>query len=70
VWLKKKLNELGIQYYFTLHYHDELAVVCKEQDAELVKQLSIQAFTDAPKDFGVMCMGGDAHVGTNYAAVH
>jgi len=70
VWLKKELNKRGIHHYFTLHYHDELAVVVKDEDAELVAELSIQAFTDAPKAFGVMCMGGDAHIGKNYAEVH
>jgi DNA polymerase-1 len=70
VWLRNELNKRGIQHYFALHYHDELVVVVKEEYAEEVAELSIQAFTEAPKDFGVMCMGGDAHVGTNYAEVH
>jgi DNA polymerase I-like protein with 3'-5' exonuclease and polymerase domains len=70
VWLRDELNKRGIKHYFALHYHDELAVVVKEEYAEEVAQLSIQAFTEAPKAFGVMCMGGDAHVGTNYAEVH
>jgi DNA polymerase-1 len=70
VWLKKELNKLGIQYYFTLHMHDEVAVVCKEQDADIVKELSIRAFTEAPQAFNVMCMGGDAHVGGDYSKVH
>jgi DNA polymerase I-like protein with 3'-5' exonuclease and polymerase domains len=70
VWLKKELIKRNIPYYFTIHYHDELAVVCKDEHAEEVKELSIQAFTEAPKEFGVMCMGGDAHVGKNYAEVH
>ncbi len=70
VWLKKELIKRNIPYYFTLHYHDELAVVCKDEHAEEVRELSIQAFVEAPKAFGVMCMGGDAHVGKNYAEVH
>jgi DNA polymerase I-like protein with 3'-5' exonuclease and polymerase domains len=70
VWLRDELNKRGIQHYFALHYHDELAVVVKEEYAKEVAELSIQAFTEAPKAFGVMCMGGDAHVGTNYAEVH
>lgn len=70
VYLEKKLKERGIQYYFTLHYHDELAVVVKDEYAEEVAELSIEAFTEAPKEFNVLCMGGDAHVGKNYAEVH
>jgi DNA polymerase I-like protein with 3'-5' exonuclease and polymerase domains len=70
VWLTKELNKRNIPYYYTLHYHDELVVVCKDEHAEEIKQLSIQAFIEAPKDFGVMCMGGDAHIGKTYAEVH
>ena len=70
VWLEKELKKRNIPFYFTLHYHDELAVVVKDEYAEEVAELSIKAFTEAPKDFGVMCMGGDAHVGKTYAEVH
>lgn len=70
VWMKRKLVELDIPHYFALHYHDEMAIVVPDDYAEQVRLLSIQAFTDAPKDFGVMCMNGGAHVGKNYAEVH
>jgi len=70
VWLEKELIKRKIHFYFTLHYHDELAVVVKDEDAEEVAELAIAAFTEAPKNFGVMCMGGDAHTGKNYAEVH
>jgi DNA polymerase I len=70
VYLKDKLIEHGIQHYFCIHYHDELGVVCKEDDAELVAELAVEAFTEAPKWFGVECMSGDAKIGKNYAAVH
>ena len=70
VWMKRKLVELNIPHYFALHYHDEMAIVVPDEYAEQVRLLSIQAFTDAPKDFGVMCMNGDAHIGKNYAEVH
>ena len=70
VYLKHKLLELGIPHYFSIHYHDELAVVVDEQYGDQVRALSIEAFTEAPKTFGVMCMGGDAHVGHSYAEVH
>ena len=53
-----------------LHYHDEVAVVTKDEYAEEVAELSIEAFTEAPKWFGIECMGGDAHTGKTYAEVH
>jgi len=70
VYLKRKLQERGIQFYFSIHYHDELAVVVKDEYAEEVKELAIEAFTEAPKWFGINCMGGDAHIGKTYAEVH
>jgi DNA polymerase I len=71
VWLKYKLKELNItDYYFPLHYHDELAVVCREDQADLIAELAVQSFTEAPKWFGIECMNGAAHTGYNYAEVH
>jgi DNA polymerase-1 len=70
VWLKEKLDEEGIHYYFPLHYHDELVVACKDEDAERVSELAVLAFQEAPKKFGVMCMNGAAKIGKKYAEVH
>lgn len=70
VYMKKKLIEEGIHFYFSLHYHDEFAVVCKDEDAERVAELAVEAFTEAPKQFGVMCMNGAAHIGKKYSEVH
>jgi DNA polymerase-1 len=70
VYLKEKLVERNIPHYFALHYHDEVAVVCKDEHVEEVRELSVEAFVEAPKWFGITCMGGDAKVGKNYADVH
>jgi len=70
VYMKRELDKRGIQYYFALHYHDEFVVICKDQDAEEVSALSVEAFTEAPKWFGIECMNGAAHTGKNYAEVH
>ena len=70
VYLKKKLVEKGIPHYFALMYHDEVATVIPEKYAEEVEKLSVEAFTEAPKTFGVMCMNGSAHTGKDYAQVH
>ena len=70
VYMKQKLKELNIPHYFSIHYHDEMAVVVDKQYEEQVKALAIEAFTEAPKWFGVECMGGDAKSGINYAEVH
>jgi len=70
VWMKKELTKRNIPHYFTLMYHDEFCVVSPDEYAEEVKQLSIDAFTEAPKEFGVMCMNGSAHIGKTYGDVH
>jgi len=70
VYLRNKLREKNIPHYFSLHYHDEIAVIVKDDYTEEVKELAIEAFTEAPKWFGINCMGGDAHIGKNYAEVH
>jgi len=70
VYLEDELRKRKIHHYFALHYHDEWAIICKEEDAELVAELSIKAFTEAPKQFGIECMSGAASIGSNYAQVH
>ena len=70
VYLRDKLIERKIHHYFTLHYHDECVCICKDEDAEEVAELAIEAFTEAPKWFGITCMSGSAHIGKTYSEVH
>jgi DNA polymerase-1 len=70
VYLKRKLVERNIPHYFVIHYHDEVAVVTKDEYAVEVSELAVEAFTEAPKWFGVTCMSGEAKEGKNYADVH
>jgi DNA polymerase-1 len=70
VYAKKKLKALGIPYQFVLHMHDEYAIVTDKQYGQQVKEIMIESFIEAPKQFGIMCMGGDGAIGENYAAVH
>ena len=70
VYLKEKLVEAGIEHKFLLHYHDELAVQVNPEDAERVRLMAEEAFIEAPKKFGVMCMGGAGQIGHVYADIH
>jgi len=70
VYLKEKLLEEKIEHRFLIHYHDEMAVECSPEDSKRVAELSVEAFTEAPKWFGVECMSGAAQIGNNYAEVH
>lgn len=70
VYAYKKIKEQGLEAYPTLFYHDEVVFVAKESDAEAVKDICVEAFKEAPKSVGVMCMDGDGQIGDSYADVH
>jgi len=70
VYARDKIREAGIHAYPIIHYHDEMAWVCKDDDAEAVRGICVEAFSEAPKWFGVTCMGGEGKIGKNYAEVH
>jgi DNA polymerase-1 len=70
VYARDKIREAGIHAYPIIHYHDEMAWVCKDDDAEAVRDICVEAFSEAPKWFGVTCMGGEGKIGKNYAEVH
>lgn len=70
VYARDKIKEAGIDAYPIIHYHDEMAWVCQDKDAERVKDICVESFREAPKWFGVNCMDGDGKIGKNYAEVH
>lgn len=70
VYADKKLREEGLDFYWTLYYHDEVAACVREDQAERVLEIFIEALTEAPKEYGVQCMSGDGTIGTSYADVH
>ena len=70
VYASKKIKALGLTAYPTLFYHDEMVFIAKESDAEAVKEICVEAFREAPKSVGVMCMDGDGQIGDSYADVH
>jgi DNA polymerase I len=70
VYAYNKIKEQGLEAYPTLFYHDEVVFVAKESDAEAVKDICVEAFKEAPKSVGVMCMDGDGQIGDSYADVH
>jgi len=66
----KKIEAEQLDAYPIIFYHDEMAWVASEEHAERVKQICIESFKEAPKDFGVTCMDGDGVIGDCYADVH
>jgi len=70
VYLEDRLEEEGIKHEFLLHYHDELAFEVHKRNEEVCKALAEEAFREAPKWFGVNCMGGTAQAGLRYSDIH
>ena len=66
----QKIKEEKLDAYPTLFYHDETAWVAKEEHAERVKEILIESFHEAPKQFGIEFMSGEGVIGDNYAEVH
>ena len=65
-----KIKEEQLDAYPVIFYHDEMAWVVKEEQAERLKEICIEAFREAPKQFNVQCMDGDGVIGNCYADVH
>jgi len=66
----KQIAYENLDAYPVIFYHDEMAWVAKESDAERVKEICIESFKEAPKQFNVQCMDGDGVIGSCYADVH
>lgn len=70
VWSAKKFKELGLDATIRIFYHDEIQISCAPEIADQVAELAAASFREAPKEFGVMVMDGDAIIGNNYAETH
>lgn len=71
VYAIQKIREEGLRAKPRIWYHDEMAFTCHPDDAQRVGEILKEAYTEAPKWFGVECMdGGDPQFGDTYAAVH
>lgn len=69
--LWRRLREEGIPHRFLLFYHDEDTVETPEQYAERVKEIMIECFAEAPKEFGIDIMVcGDCEIGDTFYEVH
>jgi len=71
VMLDKRLTEANIDYGHLLFYHDEHSVEVREDQAEEAREIIMQCFIEAPKEYGVNIMTcGDCKIGDDYYAVH
>ena len=69
-YLQNKLDEHGIDYQPLIVYHDECQFLVREDQAEAAKELALEAFREAPKQFGAMIMDGSAAIGKNWYETH
>ncbi len=66
-----EVDRQGLRAKPRLFYHDELAFTSHPDDADKVGKILQDAFTEAPKWFGINCMnGGDYMKGKSYADIH
>jgi len=70
LYATEKLEEEKIPYWPLTFYHDEIQIETPEKYAERVSEILVEAFTEAPKWFGVNIMGGDAKVGRSWLQTH
>jgi DNA polymerase-1 len=71
IMIDEKLTEAGIDYTHLLFYHDEHTVEVREDQAEQARDIIMECFREAPKQFGVNIMDcGDCIIGDNFYAVH
>lgn len=66
----EKLKEANIPYNPLIFYHDEIEFEVPEQYAEQAAIIAKEAFRDAPKQFNVTIMDGEAKIGDNWYDVH
>ena len=70
LYFVQKMKEEGIQWWPLIFYHDEIQVEVYKKDAERTAEIMVEAFTEAPKWYGVTIMSGDAKIGRNWCETH
>jgi len=69
IW--RRFKEEGIAHRFLLFYHDEINIEVRNDYVERAKEIIIESFKEAPKEFGVDIMVcGDCKAGKDYFEVH
>ena len=68
--LMDELDKANIPWEPRIFYHDEVEFEVPEQYAEQAAVIAKMCFREAPKQFGVMIMDGEAKIGNNWFDVH
>jgi DNA polymerase-1 len=71
VMIDQKLKEANIDFKHLLFYHDEHSVEVREDQTEQAREIIMECFREAPKQYGITIMDcGDCNVGSDYFQVH
>jgi len=65
-----KFKEENIDARPLIFYHDEMQWAVAEKDAERAAAIMKEAFREAPKWYGVVCMDGESMIGNNWFDTH
>jgi len=69
--IDKRLKEAGIDFSHLLFYHDEWNGEVREDQAEQAREIIMECFVEAPKQYGIPIMEcGDCNIGATYYSVH
>jgi hypothetical protein len=68
--IQTELDERGFDWQPLIMYHDEVAFLVREDQAEEAAVIAKKGFAEGPKRFGVTIMDGDAKIGNNWFEVH
>lgn len=66
----EELDKAGIPYVPLIYYHDEIDFMVPEEYAEQAATIGKLAFKEAPKQYGITIMDGDAKIGNNWLEIH
>lgn len=69
-WIMRRLDEEKIPWDPLVWYHDEFEIEVDEGYAEVVKEMSIEAYRESGKVFGMMILDGAAKIGDSWYDVH
>lgn len=69
-YIMDALDEGGFDWQPLVMYHDELAFLVREDQAEAAAKIAAKGFKEAPKWFGVTIMDGESAIGNNWYEVH
>lgn len=58
-------------YYFVASVHDEIQLICKEEHAELIQRVMVEAAKAAGESLGMKCvMDAESKIGQNWYDCH